>query len=188
MSRDDLPFDPDVLDEDRPSPSQRDLAIATLSSTSWPDWWRRRRAVLALIAVGGGLGSLVRYGVAQWIGVDDGTFPWATFVVNLCGCVLVGALMVAFVEVRPSSRYGRPFLVIGVIGGLTTYSTLMGELRALAAADRWTVLVTYLGASLVLGVVGVVAGVLAARSLAGLPLLGPPASPAAAAPEDGAGR
>lgn len=176
MHHDDLPVDPDVLDEDRAtSPtSPRDRAVGNLASVSWRHWWRHRRAMLGLIALGGGLGSVARYGVARLLPTDAGGFPWATFLVNICGCLLVGALMVLFVEVRPGSRYGRAFLVIGVIGGLTTYSTLMTELRALAAARDWSVLIAYLASSVAVGAVAVAAGIVAARAWAHLPLLGPP--------------
>ena len=134
---------------------------------------RARRAapvrwdVLAVVAVGGALGAAARHGAAlAWPRTDLG-FPGSTFVVNATGCLLLGLLMAFVVEVRPSSRYVRPLLGVGVLGGYTTFSTYALETRALFAAGAEQAALLYLGGSLVAGLAAVwlggVGGVLVLR-------------------------
>jgi fluoride exporter len=78
---------------------------------------------LLLIAVGGALGSVLRYAV-QGLGqrLVDGRFPLGTLVVNVLGCFVIGVLGAAFagpVLVREEYRVG---LMVGVLGGFTTFS------------------------------------------------------------------
>ena len=80
-------------------------------------------AVLGAIAAGGALGALGRYGLAVAWPHRPGRFPWATFVTNVSGCLLIGVLMVLVVEVWSAHRLLRPFLGVGVLGGYTTFST-----------------------------------------------------------------
>ena len=96
----------------------------------------RRRDVLALISLGGAIGSVARWGIAQALPHAPSAFPWATAVTNATGCFAIGILMVLAMEVWPPSRYLRPFAAVGVLGGYTTFSTAMLETRSLAAAGR----------------------------------------------------
>lgn len=87
-----------------------------------------------LVFVGGGLGSLARFAVGRWIGpVAAGAFPWATFVVNVSGSFLIGAIA-GYAERRAVSDAARSFLAIGVLGGYTTYSSFNAETIALHEA------------------------------------------------------
>lgn len=121
--------------------------------------------VFAAIAIGGGIGSVARYGIGELVPPDVNGIPWPTLVVNLTGCLLIGVLMVLVTDVWPGGRYARPFLGIGVLGGLTTYSTMMLELRGLGAGRDWLVANLYLGVTLVGGFVGVWVGVTGTRLL-----------------------
>jgi len=78
--------------------------------------------VLAVIAVGGALGSVARYGLNVALPYSGG-FPLSTFVENVAGCLLLGALLVVLTELRRPHRLVRPFLGTGVLGGFTTFST-----------------------------------------------------------------
>nr|WP_260174121.1 CrcB family protein [Nocardioides albus] len=97
---------------------------------------REHRDLIAPIAAGGALGSLARWGLAVALPHDSHTWPWATFLVNASGCLLLGLLM-AFI-LGPWSgipfwgRYLRPFLGVGVLGGYTTFSTYALETYALS--------------------------------------------------------
>lgn len=119
---------------------------------------------IMLVALGGALGSVARYGVAvaskAWLG---GAFPWGTLAVNLVGAFAMGVLMIAVG--RFEGRAGERLLLLlgtGVLGGLTTFSTFAFEVHALtngaldAAAQRtgWI----YLAASIVGGLVAVACG------------------------------
>ncbi len=89
---------------------------------------RRRRAhalyrTLAAIALGGILGALARYGLAVALPSHPGGFVRATFLINVTGCLLMGALM-ALLAARPTlPPLTQPFLGVGVLGGFTTFST-----------------------------------------------------------------
>src|SRR5438309_9317929 len=69
---------------------------------------RRRRApgerwdVLLAVAVGGALGSLARYGLAELLPHDAAGFPWATFLTNAIGCMVIGGFMVVLTEMMGS--------------------------------------------------------------------------------------
>lgn len=150
-----LPVDPDV-ELDR-STSRRDQLRQDV-----------RWDVVLAVAVGGALGSLARWGVAE--AFDDGVgqatgFPWATFVVNITGAFALAVLMVLVTERRPDSRYLRPFLGVGVLGGYTTFSTAMADTRGLAVDDQDLLVAAYLGATLVVGLLAVWAGLVLTRRL-----------------------
>jgi CrcB protein len=108
-----------------------------------------------MVALGGGLGSLARYATSELLPTGAHGFPWSTYVVNMVGCLLIGALMVFVTDVWRPGRYARPFLGIGVLGGLTTYSTLMVDLRTLADGGDWLLAEVYLVGSLACGLVAV---------------------------------
>lgn len=144
----DRPIDPDV---DLHVPAQR-------AELHWP--------VLAAIAVGGALGALARYGLQTALPTGPADFPWATFLVNVSGCLLIGVLMVVITEVRQAHRLVRPFLGVGVLGGYTTFSTYVVDVqRAVAAGAPLTGLV-YLAATMLAAVAAVVAGMWLTRWVA----------------------
>jgi len=123
--------------------------------------------VLGVIAVGGALGSLARYGLERAVPHDDpAAFAWATFVTNVLGCLLIGLLMWFVLEVWGARRYARPFLGIGFLGGFTTFSTYAVEAQGMARADAWGTAAVYVVASVVLGLLAVRAGFWLGRLLA----------------------
>src|SRR5262245_19731321 len=91
---------------------------------------RSHGGVLAVIAVGGGLGALARYGLTRLLPAEPRTFPWATFLTNIAGCLLIGVLMVLISQVWSAHPLVRPFFGVGVLGGFTTFSTYAEETRA----------------------------------------------------------
>jgi CrcB protein len=76
-----------------------------------------------LAGVGGALGALARWGVASALPSSTGSWPWATLLVNLTGCLLLGVLLGAVFARFPAHSWLRPLLGTGVLGGYTTYST-----------------------------------------------------------------
>jgi fluoride exporter len=128
---------------------------------------RRHRDVLAAIALGGGLGSLARYLIAQALPHRPETFPWATFLTNVVGCAALGALMLYVTQVWPPRRYVRPFWGVGFLGGFTTFSTYTLELRGLLDHGAWAVAAGYGLGSLAAGLAAVWAGAAAARYASG---------------------
>jgi CrcB protein len=81
-------------------------------------------ASIFVIALGGSLGALCRFGIAQWIMLTwPKAFPLATFAVNLIGCLIIGILYGLWLsrpEFSPALRQG---LFIGFLGAFTTFST-----------------------------------------------------------------
>jgi CrcB protein len=107
---------------------------------------------LAAVAAGGVLGALARYAIGLGLPHSPGTFPLATFLINVAGCLLIGVLIVVITEWTTAHPLVRPFLVTGVLGGFTTFSTYAvdtGELlRAGLAATACAYLVGTLAAAL----------------------------------------
>jgi CrcB protein len=127
---------------------------------------RQRRelslAVLAVIAAGGALGALARYGLSEL--VANGAF--AIWVVNVSGCLLIGVLMALITEVWPNQRYLRPFFGVGVLGGYTTFSTAMVDVRDQVAAGHPGTGLLYLGGTVLAAIVAVTAGWYLTRAVA----------------------
>ncbi len=126
---------------------------------------RARPDVLAAIALGGMLGASARYGLARWLPVRPGRFPWATFWTNLSGSFVLGLLLVLLLERFPPTRLVRPFLATGIIGAFTTMSTFEVETALLLKHGHLATGVTYALGSLVAGVALAYAGTVAARAM-----------------------
>jgi fluoride exporter len=118
-----------------------------------------------VVLTGAGLGGLARYLAASWIIEKyNGRFPLGTFVINISGSFLIGVLMTLLTERWHPHPNWRLFLVVGVLGGYTTFSSFEYETyRAVRQGDGWIGLLYVLG-SVVLGYFGVWLGTaLAAR-------------------------
>ncbi len=130
---------------------------------------RARSDLLAVIAVGGALGSAARYGVAEAMPHHPGSFPWSTVTVNVAGAFLLGLLMVFLMDVWPPTRYVRPFLAVGVLGGFTTFSTYMVDAHTLLAAGAVVPALAYVLGTLVVGLAAVWLGMVTGRWLSRTP-------------------
>ena len=128
---------------------------------------RHHGSVLGVIAFGGGLGALARYGLARLMPTQPGHFPWATFLTNVVGCLLIGVLMVVITDVVVAHRLVRPFLGVGVLGGFTTFSTYAIEIHGLLTPGTVTLAFAYLAGTLIAAMLAVLAGVLATRAITG---------------------
>ena len=89
---------------------------------------------IAWIAAGGALGAVLRYLVAGWSQRASGsaTFPWGTLAVNLLGCLSIGALGAVFAGPHRVREEVRVMLLVGILGGFTTYSSFAFETFMLA--------------------------------------------------------
>lgn len=125
-------------------------------------------ATVAVVAVGGGLGAVARYGLALWLPHRPGSVPWATFLANAGGCLAIGVLMVLVTEVsRSPHRLIRPFAGVGVLGGFTTFSSYSAEVRTLLESGSTAVAFGYLVGTMVVCLGAVAAGTALTRRLAG---------------------
>ena len=87
---------------------------------------------LAWIAVGGALGSTMRFALSTAVLRMSGSlFPFGTFVVNLVGCVAFGAIVGAAEHRVVLAPDARAFLLVGIMGGFTTFSSYAYESLAL---------------------------------------------------------
>ncbi len=123
---------------------------------------------LLLVMAGGALGAAGRFTIGQWLMRHaDGGFPWGTLLVNLSGSLAAGFLLGWLDERGPHYALWRLFLMIGVLGGFTTYSALMVETLLLARAPRPPLVAAYLLSTLLGGLLLVWAGLRIGSSLRG---------------------
>ena len=88
---------------------------------------------IMMVAVGGGLGSVLRYLVQGWAQkLCNGSFPAGTLTVNVVGCLLIGFLNYAFSGPLLIRQEYRIALTVGVLGGFTTFSAFGWETFAMA--------------------------------------------------------
>ena len=127
----------------------------------------RRWDVAVVIGAGGAVGGGFRWALNQAWPITPGHFPWATFIENVTGCLVLGALMVFLLDVWRPSLYARPFLGIGVLGGFTTFSTYTADTGALLRAGQVPMALTYLFGTLVVALAATWTGIFLARSAAG---------------------
>lgn len=124
--------------------------------------------VLGLISAGGVLGALARYGLAEAFPQRPGAWPWATWSVNVSGCLLIGVLMVLISEVWTGQRLLHPFLGVGVLGGFTTFSTAVIEVQHLVEFGAAGTGLAYLVGTVAAALVAVIAGSVLTRWLLGM--------------------
>jgi CrcB protein len=115
--------------------------------------------VIVGVALGGALGASGRYALDRLIEQHTvSVFPWATFTINISGCLLIGVITEALVDRHHLPAWIRVGLVLGVIGGYTTFSTYAQEALALFDARDGAVALAYTLGSVVVGVLAVFAG------------------------------
>ena len=109
-----------------------------------------------VVLAGAGVGGLARYIFGSWIMARyGGRFPLGTFVINISGAFLIGFLMTLLTERFSPHPNWRLFLVVGVLGGYTTFSSLEYEtLQAVRDGARWIGLL-YVAGSVIVGYLAV---------------------------------
>ena len=113
---------------------------------------------ILLVAVGSGLGGVLRYLVLCWICAAKG-FPWATLTVNVVGSLLIGLISGLLARHGGSSADSiRAFAVVGFCGGFTTFSTFSNETFRLIENNQWISAAGYVGLSVAAGLVAVFVG------------------------------
>ena len=122
-----------------------------------------------LAALGGALGALARWAVAEALPPSPPGWPWATLLINLSGCLLLGALLAVLAARAPGASWPRPFLAVGVLGGYTTYSAFAVEVVRLTESGAVLGAAAYVVVSVLGGVAAVAAGTLAAHAVLGRP-------------------
>jgi CrcB protein len=118
---------------------------------------------LLVVLAGAGLGGVARYAAGTWIMAKyGGRFPLGTFLINVSGSFLIGILMTLFTERLDPHPNWRLFLVVGILGGYTTFSSFEYETyQAVRDGEHWMGLL-YVASSVLLGYAGVWLGALLA--------------------------
>jgi CrcB protein len=120
-----------------------------------------------LVAVGGAIGSLLRYYVGHWaLRLMGPAFPWGTLTVNVVGCFVIGLFTELIARKFNASVELRLLLVTGFLGGFTTFSAF--SLDAISLFERGEAVAggVYIAASVGLSMAAVISGLAVMRALA----------------------
>ena len=118
------------------------------------------------VGLGGFLGANARYALGAWIVQRAGpAFPWHTLLINVTGSLAIGAILVLLTERLVADPAWRLFLVVGFLGGYTTFSSYTFEALALVEQGDWLPALWYVVGSNGLGLATTYAGMVLARAL-----------------------
>ena len=119
---------------------------------------------LLLVALGGALGSVARYALSTFVLRASGTlFPLGTFAVNLLGCLVFVVIAGAGEHRVPLTPASRAFLLVGVLGGFTTFSSYAFESFALLRDGQFLPAAVNIVGQVVAGLAGLAIGFAVAR-------------------------
>ena len=121
--------------------------------------------VIVGVALGGAFGASTRYLLDRFIEQhSESVFPWSTFAINVTGCFVIGLVIEQLVDRHDVPAWIRLGIVVGVIGGYTTFSTFSQEILSLLESNDGAVALAYAGASVTAGLLAVYAGTLLGRA------------------------
>ena len=122
--------------------------------------------MLVWVALGGATGSVARYLMMSTVGhFVHGGFPYATLAVNVVGAFVLGSLIEIMALTWSPSPELRGFIVVGILGGFTTFSTFSMDTYYLFERGQYSAAGLYIAASVLLSVVGLIAGMALLRQV-----------------------
>jgi CrcB protein len=122
--------------------------------------------VIVGVALGGAVGASARWLLDRLIEArSSAVFPLSTFTINITGCFLIGVVSAALVDRHHLPPWLRIGLVVGVVGGYTTFSTFAQETLDLADIHHVAIAFAYVVASVGVGLAAVYAGTSLGRAL-----------------------
>lgn len=114
---------------------------------------------ILLVGAGGFTGSVLRYLVSHF--VNNNTFPWATLIVNITGCFVIGLLAVIITQNNDT----RLLLATGLCGGFTTFSAFSFETIKLVQQQQFITAILYITLSIMLGLSATAAGIYLSKNI-----------------------
>jgi len=124
-------------------------------------------ALIAAVALGGALGSVMRYVAAIGVGRTFGTaFPWGILVINVTGSALIGVFAGLFALRGNLPETARVFLTVGICGGYTTFSSFSLDVWYLIERGEAWAAFAYIAASVILSIGALIAAMHLVRALA----------------------
>lgn len=121
------------------------------------------------VGLGGFLGANARYILGTWITARAGSgWPYHTFLINITGGFAIGFILTLLTERFPGDPAWRLFLVVGFLGGYTTFSSYTFEGLALLRSGAWLAACLYLLGSTLVGLLATLLGLLVARAILSL--------------------
>ena len=115
-------------------------------------------ATIFVIALGGALGTVARFLLDSALTVPAGHFPTTTLLINLSGSLTIGLLVPVADKAMHRAPLVRPLLIVGVLGGWTTYSTFAVDAVTLIKNGHSTTSLLYLSATVFGGLACVLVG------------------------------
>lgn len=110
------------------------------------------------VACGGAIGASLRYCMSLWFAQPNQVFPWVTWSINLLGCLLAGIFFAYSLKYPVLQQETRLFLMVGVLGGFTTFSSFGLEAFQLIRAEQLVLALLYAVSSLIVGVLVLIIG------------------------------
>jgi len=120
---------------------------------------------ILFVGAGGFVGAILRYLVGGYVQsiFDSATFPYGTLFVNVSGCFVIGLLSQMIEDIGLLGPQGRAFVIIGILGGYTTYSSFGNETINLARDKERLLALANLGGHILLALPAVWLGRLIAQ-------------------------
>lgn len=128
----------------------------------------RELVELMWVGIGGGVGAISRYLVGRELSERaNSLFPYGTFTVNMIGAFLIGILFAILTERGVGPDHLRMLLVVGFVGGFTTFSSYTLEAINLVESGHWNTALLYVLGSNLLGLIACMAGITIVRVVTG---------------------